>query len=124
STDDFLHDCIEDALDEINFFYRPTSYTFDSIISKSVPWNLVKLGATLQMLTGKGILSARNVLSYNDVGGIQVSDYDVYGRYINYYNVLINKYQEFLRAFKLSSNINDCYGGFGSEMDQEAPWQW
>jgi hypothetical protein len=50
------------------------------------------MGATLKILTKKGILSARNTLTYQDAGGITVQDYDKYGRYVNYFNVLVSTY--------------------------------
>lgn len=122
SDDLFLHDCIEDAVDEINSYGQNTSYTYSSILDGSLPWNIVKLGATLQVLTGKGILSARNTISYNDAGGVQVRDVDTYGRYINYYNVLITKYLQQIRQFKYSISINQCYGDYGSEFNQDSWW--
>ena len=67
------------------------------------------------MLTGQGILSARNTLTYNDTGGVTVQDFDVYGRYINYFNILINKYRQHLIDFKRNINIDGCYGGVSSE---------
>lgn len=75
----------------------------------------MKYGAVLQVLTSKGIISSRNTLTYNDGGGVTVQDMDKYGRYINYYNVLINKYVRGLQALKLGSNVDDAYGGVGSE---------
>ena len=122
SDDLLLHDCIEDAIDEINSFGHSTSYDFDDVIDATLPWNMVKLGATLQVLTSRGILSSRNMLSYNDTGGIQVRDTDTYGRYINYYNVLINKYMAQLRSFKYAKNIDDGYGEYQSELRQD--WWW
>lgn len=75
------------------------------------------MGATLQYLTSKGILSARNTLTYRDGGGVTVQDYDRYGRYINYYNILISKYVRGISAMKLGSNIESAYGGVPSEYD-------
>ncbi len=80
SDDTTLYEAIQDAMDEINLEFLPAT-TYISI--SQFPWPLLKLGATLQVLIGKGILSARNQLTFNDTGGITVSDYDKYGRYIN-----------------------------------------
>ena len=112
STDNFLYEALLDAIDEINIFGGiTTSWTLDTVPS----WVVVKIGATLQVLTGKGILSARNTLTYNDTGGVTVQDMDTYGRYINYFNILIAKYQQSLRDIKRSYNIDQAYGGVSSE---------
>lgn len=112
SSDVFLYECIEDAIDEINMAPpQPTTYT----ITDFPYWSVLKQGSTLQVLTGKGILSARNMLTYNDTGGVTINDMDTYGRYINYFNVLINKYRQAVRDMKISANIDAAYGGVASE---------
>ena len=121
SSDWFLSDCIDDAIVEINHMGYLTEYSIADLPG-DLPWPLVKLGATLQVLIGKGILSARNVLTYNDQGGVQVSDTDVYGRYINYFNLLINSYREQVRQWKTQMSINGAYGEYSSELDQS--WWW
>lgn len=113
STDAFLYECIDDALDEINF--TPPNPTTPFTIDTFPSWAVLKLGATLQVLTGKGILSARNTLSYNDTGGVTIKDYDTYGRYINYFNILINKYRLAIQNMKIGANIDAVYGGVPSE---------
>ena len=40
---------------------------------------------------------------------------DKYGRYINYFNVLINKYVRGVTGMKLGKNVDDAYGGVDSE---------
>jgi hypothetical protein len=111
-SDIFLYHCLQAAMDEFNFEFIPeTTYTITSIPS----WNVLKLGATIQVLIGKGILSARNTLSYSDAGGVTIQDYDTYGRYINFYNLLINKYMRSVQSMKVSSNVDSCYGGVSSE---------
>jgi hypothetical protein len=123
-TDDDLTDYIKDAMDEINIQFPPRTLFKIVDISQEpgddgqVPWSLVKLGATLQFLTSKGILSARNMLTYTDTGGIQVADYDRYGRYINYFNVLIQKYMQGAQQFKKSWNAQQVFGGVYSPLDQ------
>lgn len=112
STDEDLYYALLDAYDEINYEYVP-AVEFSDI--DDVPFNLLKQGATLQILTSKGILSARNTLSFSDSGGITVKDHDTYGRYINYFNVLVNKFVRGVTNYKLSKNANDCYGGVHSE---------
>ena len=117
STDLFLYQAIQDAIWEINEDFDPeTTWTITTVPS----WNTLKLGATLQVLTGKGILSARNTLTYNDAGGVTVSNYDRYGRYVNYYNVLINKYTRGVSSMKHRYNIDQCYGGVESEYSYES----
>ncbi len=114
SSDQELHHALQDALDEINYEFNPTSINYESMLT--VPsWNLLKLGATLQILTSKGILSARNTLTYQDSGGVTVQNEDKYGRYINYYNILVNKYVRGVTNMKLGKNIEDAYGGVESE---------
>ena len=63
----------------------------------------------------KGILSARNSLTYQDAGGVTVSDYDRYGRYTNLFNTLINRYYRAVTSIKRRVNIDACYGGVESE---------
>ena len=112
SDDQDIYDAMIDTLDEINFEYLPASdYTFETIPS----FNLLKLGATLQILTSKGILSSRNTLTYTDSGGVTVQDMDKYGRYINYFNVLIAKYQRGVQNMKVGQNVDEAYGGVHSE---------
>jgi len=106
-----LYEALQDALDEINSTGNTTYYTTFS----QVPWNLLKIGAALNVLASQGILSARNQLSYNDSGGIQVTDFDKYGRYINWFNVLVSKYIRGITQWKLSKNVEDAYGGVPSE---------
>lgn len=111
STNVDLYFALQDALDEINVTGQVTSYTSFS----HVPWSLLKLGGVLNILVSQGILSARNQLTYNDTGGIQVSDIDKYGRYVNWFNVLINKYQRGIIQWKITKNVDDAYGEIPSE---------
>ncbi len=122
SDDWFLHDCIEDAISEINNLGYFTEYTLTDL-PNTLPWPIVKLGATLQVLVGKGILSARNVLTYNDQGGVQVTDNEVYGRYINFFNLLTNTYRDQVRQWKTSRSINNSFGEFPSELAR-GYWWW
>ena len=117
NTDQFLYDCLRDALEEINFMFQPiTSYTLDQIsASNGVPWVILRMGAVLNYLTGSGIHSARNTFTYSDGSGIQVGDADPWGRYINYYNVLITKYKDIVANFKRNLNAEAAYGGVHSE---------
>ena len=112
SSDEDIHDALIDTVDEINFEYLPTTaYTFQTIPS----FNLLKIGTVLQILTSKGILAARNTLTYSDSGGVTVQDMDKYGRYVNYFNVLIAKYQRGITNMKVGQNVDDAYGGVHSE---------
>ena len=113
STDIELYEALEDCMNEISFtapiFLPPyTSFT-------QVPWFLLMQGGVLQILTRKGILSARNTLTYRDSGGVTVQDLDKYGRYQNYFNLLVNKYMTAVKGFKISQNIESCYGGTPSQ---------
>jgi len=108
STDLDLYQALQDGLDAINYEYGyQTSYTLDDFPS----WKILRDAATLEVLTSAGIHSARNQLSYNDAGGVNIQDIDVYGRYINYYNVLVNKVRAAVTNFKMQKNIDDAYGG-------------
>jgi hypothetical protein len=82
------------------------------------------LGATLKILTKKGIVSARNTLTYQDAGGITVQDYDKYGRYVNYFNIMISAYYNSIRSWNAKSNTDACYGYAPSEYSQSSRYQW
>ena len=111
-TDTEIFTALQDALEEINFEFLPqTEYRFQDIPS----FHLLQQGTILQILTRKGILSARNTLTYNDAGGVTVQDTDKYGRYINYFNVLISKFQKGVQLMKVGKNVEDGYGGVHSE---------
>ena len=122
NTDLELYHALLMTLDQINVEFNPvTSYTeFTSIPS----WYILATGATLQVLTSKGILSARNTLTYNDSGGVTVQDYDKYGRYINYFNLLINKFIRSVQQWKESENINGAYGGNDNGLASEYSWEY
>ncbi len=80
-----------------------------------IPWNILSTGATIDVLESESIRSARNTLSYNDAGGINVQESDVYGRYVNLFNMLKAGYQSAIRNWKASKNIESCYGGVHSD---------
>jgi len=113
STNVDLYFALQDTLDEVNMTPPLSIYT----TLNEVPWFILKLGATLNILISQGILSARNILTFNDTGGIQVSDIDKYGRYVNWFNVLIAKYQRALTSWKITKNVDGAYGGIGSEYE-------
>jgi len=127
-TDDELIDYIKDAMNQINLEFEPiTSFKLDTVITEPgesgfLPWSAVKLGATLQYLTSKGILSARNTLTYSDQGGVQVSNYDQYGRYVAYYNYLVNSYVKSVQQIKIRYNITQGYGGVPSPFTSNFNW--
>jgi hypothetical protein len=121
STDDELGDFIKDTLNDININYEPkTQFKLTDIIVEpgvdqgDLPWSIVKTGALLQLLTAKGVHSARNMLTFSDAGGVSITNHDKWGRYINYYNVLINKYEKSVQQLKIRVNVNNAYGGFSS----------
>ena len=112
NTNTELEDYITDALDALNHLTPPiTNWTIETVPS----WTMVKHGAVLEILTSNGILSARNTYNYSDGFGVNISDSDYWGRYINYYNVLINKYMMMVQNYKRAYNIDNCYGGIDSE---------
>lgn len=110
STDQDLYQCILDGLEAINYEY---GFASDYALS-DVPWKILRDAAILEVLTSAGIHSARNTLNYNDSGGVVVSDLDVYGRYINYYNILVNKVRASITNYKMAKNMENGYGGSGS----------
>jgi len=122
STDQELYDALLDTLNEINVSFLPGTAWSVSDISNTgtsyLSWNMLKYGATLQVLTSVGILSARNTLTYNDSGGVTVQDLDRYGRYVNYYNVLVRKYTTAVTNAKKGWNVEQCYGGVESEWNR------
>ena len=117
STDSQLYTALLMTLDEINNYMQPKlNYIYlDEVKSLS----LLLLGGTLQVLNSVGILSARNTITYRDAGGITVQDYDKYGRYINYFNILTNKYINKLMDYKRTLNFDNGFGGVFSEYSLE-----
>lgn len=111
STNVDLYFALQDALDEINVTSNVTDFTAFS----EVPWSILKIGGMLNILISQGVLSARNQLTYNDSGGIQVSDLDKYGRYVNLFNTMVVKFQRSIIAWKINKNVDDAYGEIPSE---------
>jgi hypothetical protein len=123
STDDELIDFIQQALTEINFAYEPkTMFALEDVAvipgvdQGRVSWSMLRTGALLQLLTIKGVISSRNAITYSDAGGVNVTEMDKWGRYLNYFNVLANKYERQVQALKVRSNIESVYGGVNSPM--------
>lgn len=116
STDFELFMALEDAWDELNYTYEPVDLHFDSI--DKAPWAVLRMGALLNILTSKTILSARNTLTYSDSGGIQVKDNDEFGRYTTIYNYYLAEYRRRATAAKRSLNIEGSYGGVHSEYNE------
>jgi hypothetical protein len=122
NTDLELYHALLMALDQINVDFSPiTTYSEFSDIPS---WAMLAYGATLNVLTSKGILSARNTLTYTDSGGVTVQDYDKYGRYINYFNVLVNKFMMSVKNWKENKNIDDAYGTGGEGQSSEYSWEY
>lgn len=113
STDLELYFALEDTWDEINFSFDPPDLNFDTI--SAIPWGLLKMGAVLNVLTSKGLGSARNTLTYNDAGGITIKDQDKFGRYTVWFNTLLSEYRRRVAGWKRSQNISGGYGGSHSE---------
>ena len=118
-TDEELNGYIKKAIEFFNAVGYQTTYIMSNYPNMG---NLID-GTIIQILQGKGILSARNLLTYQDSGGVTVQDFDVYGRYINLYNVFVNKYYTQCMDIKRSINIDNCYGSISSPMqDLSANW--
>lgn len=125
NTDDDLIDYIKTTLIDINNTGFKTSFGLKDIASEpedagAIPWHLVKLGATLECLTSNGILSSRNTLTFSDAGNVTVQDFDKFGRFINYYNVLISKYMNGIQLLKMRINITNAYSGSHSPMQYDS----
>ena len=123
NTDDELVDYIQQALNELNFAYEPkTRYALADIAvvpgtdEGRIGWGMLRTGALLQLLTIKGVISSRNAITYSDAGGVQVSEMDKYGRYLNFFNVLANKYERQVLALKIRANIEGAFGGVNSPL--------
>lgn len=114
SEDKELFEALQDSLDDISFT-EPILKDLGYEKFNEVPWNLLRQGAIIQILTSKGILSARNTLTYRDNGGVTIQNFDKYGRYMNYYNLLLPKFERNVKGFKISKNIDNAYGGVPSE---------
>jgi hypothetical protein len=120
STDDELVDYIKSSLNVINMDTTPvTAWTILNVVENPgddgyITWSVVRLGAVLELLTAKGIISARNMLTYSDAGGVQVANHDKWGRYINYYNVMRPKFEAAVASAKIRYNVQQAYGGFSS----------
>ena len=112
TTDEEMQACIEKAVDFYNSFGYSTSYTLTDYPNMG---NLID-GTVIQILMGKGILSARNMVTYQDNGGVTIQDMDVYGRYVNLFNILVSNYVRNVQSIKVSLNISGAYGGI------ESPW--
>lgn len=123
STDDELVEFIKDALNEMNNRYEPqTRWKLENICVEpgvdngTLPWSTVKLGAILQLLTIKGIISARNTLTYSDQGGVTIQAMDKYGRYQSFFNQLSQVFETKLMQLKIRENIATGFGGVNSPM--------
>lgn len=110
TTNEELNSYIRKAADFFNAVGFTTYYTYKDY---PVLGNLID-GVAIQILQGKGILSARNMLTYTDNGGITVQDYDTYGRYVNLFNVFISKYYQQCVDIKRDINIDSVYGNIAS----------
>jgi hypothetical protein len=115
TTDEELNDYIQKSIDYFNTVGYTTAYVLSDFPSKGA---LID-GVVIQILMGKGILSARNMLTYQDTGGVTVQDFDTYGRYVNLFNVFINKYMSQIIDIKRSINVDEAYGGIPSPMSYD-----
>lgn len=115
-----LYRCLLNVLDEINYEIMPLSnYTEFS----NIPPNILTMGGTIQALISNGILSARNTLTYSDQGGVTVQDYDKYGRYLNFFNLFLNRYMRAVQSWKQYQNIEAVWGGVGSDYATINMWR-
>jgi hypothetical protein len=118
TTDEEMNDYIQKSIDYFNSVGYETIYTVSDFPNKG----LLIDGTVIQILMGKGILSARNMLTYQDIGGVTVQDFDVYGRYINLFNVYVGRYMQQVIDLKRSLNIDGAYGSIESPMNYLDIW--
>lgn len=118
TTDEEMNDYIQKSIDYFNAVGYETTYSVSDFPNKG----LLIDGTVIQILMGKGILSARNMLTYRDEGGVTVQDFDVYGRYINLFNVYIGRYMQQVLDLKRSLNIDGAYGSIESPMNYVDIW--
>jgi len=112
NSDSELQMALEDALDYVNQGTQPTTtYTINTF----PVFSILRDRAVIEVISSNMILSARNQHSYTDAGGVNLREEDVYGRYINLYNMLIARNDAAIRTFKTNANIDAAYGGESSE---------
>jgi hypothetical protein len=112
TTDEELNGYIRKAIDYFNSVGYQTNYS----ISDFPNLGILIQGTAIEILAGKGILSARNMLTYTDNGGVTVQDYDTYGRYVNLFNVFIERHYRNCLELKRSINVEQAYGSIQSPM--------
>jgi len=120
SSDSYIYQSMLDAVDEANNAVLPhieTSWTIDDFPSYSA----LKYGTLKQVLIGHGIWSARNAVSYNDTGGVQIQAYDKWKNYLNWFNLIEKSWVDRVTGLKKKQNISDCYGSVSSEY-YDASW--
>ena len=117
TTDAEMNDYITKAIENFNGTGFLTTYTLQDYPNIS---NLID-GTIIQILSGKGILSARNMLTYRDTGGVSVEDFDTYGRYVNLFNLFITKYHNQVLSIKRSINMDSAYGDIESPLSNYEP---
>jgi len=118
TTDEEMTDYIQKSIDYFNAVGYETTYSVSDFPNKG----LLIDGTVIQILMGKGILSARNMLTYRDEGGVTVQDFDVYGRYINLFNVYVGRYMQQVFDLKRSINVDGAYGSIESPMNYVDIW--
>jgi hypothetical protein len=118
TTDEEMNDYMQKSIDYFNTVGYETTYTVSDFPSKG----LLIDGTVIQILMGKGILSARNMLTYQDAGGVTVQDFDTYGRYINIFNVYVSRHVQQVIDLKRSINVDGAYGSIESPMDYLDLW--
>lgn len=122
STDMDIYRALLMTMNELNsmLVFDPNFVEFKDIPDLSTFF----LGTTLRILNRKGIISARNTLTYQDAGGITVQDHDKYGRYVNYFNVLVSSYYTAVRNWNTRGNTDAAYGEAPSEYSQSSRYRW
>lgn len=119
TTDEELNDYIQKSIDYFNAVGYETTYAASDFPNKG----LLIDGTIVQILMGKGILSARNMLTYQDTGGVTVQDFDTYGRYLQLFNTFIQTYMRQVMDVKRSMNIEGAYGSIESPMAYLEIWE-
>lgn len=100
------------AVKDFNSSMFSTDFDMDTFPSES----LLFVGALLQALISNGVLNARCALTYQDAGGIIVSDMDRWGRYMQLFNQMYNYWKNGVTELKRSWNLEIGFGEIPSDM--------
>lgn len=112
-SDNLIFSAILDAINDYNMIPPPMPFMTGSRIPQQL-WTLIKIGAIIHLLQSLTLLHVRNQLNYSD-GGIHVGVFDKQGPIQLLIGLLKPDFDTKLKAYKISENLNSCFGGVHSE---------